>query len=78
MRTAASRTPEPNSLDRSRYSADITAGSLKVPESRIIADLFLRGIDESSWREALYDQNVLQARNPETAKRLARRACRIV
>ena len=72
MRTAASRTREPHSFDCSRYSADITAGSLKVPESRIIADLLLRGVDENSWREALYDENVLQTRNPETAKRLAR------
>jgi hypothetical protein len=54
-----------------RYRADITAGSLKVPESRIIADLLLQGIDETGWKEALYDQNVLQARSPRTAERLA-------
>ena len=55
-----------------RYRADITAGALKVPESRIIADLLLRGINGQDWDEALYDQNVLQARNPATAKRLTR------
>jgi hypothetical protein len=53
-----------------RYRADITAGSLKVPESRIIADLLLQGIDATGWREALYTQNVLQARSPKTVKRL--------
>jgi hypothetical protein len=53
-----------------RYRADITAGSLKVPESRIIADLLLQGVDETGWKEALYDHNVLQARNPKTTKRL--------
>ncbi len=53
-----------------RYRADITAGSLKVPESRIIADLLLQGLDETGWKEALYDQNVLQTRSLETAKRL--------
>ncbi|MCZ6874642.1 MAG: DUF1819 family protein [bacterium] len=53
-----------------RYRADITAGSLKVPESRIIADLLLQGLDETGWKEALYDQNVLQTRSSETAKRL--------
>ena len=49
-----------------RYRADITAGALKVPESRIIADLLLRRLDETGWKEALYDQNVLQhgARRP--------------
>lgn len=54
-----------------RYRADITAGALKVPESRIIADLLLRGVDETGWQEALYAQNVLQTRSPKTASRLA-------
>lgn len=53
-----------------RYRADITAGALKVHESRIIADLLLRHLDEAAWKDALYDQNVLQARRPKTAARL--------
>ena len=53
-----------------RYRADITAGALKVPESRRIADLLLQGTDATGWKEALYDQNVLQTRNPATARRL--------
>ena len=55
-----------------RYKADITAGSLKVAESRVIADLLLRGVDGQDWEAAIFDQNVLQARTLETAKRLAR------
>lgn len=55
-----------------RYRADITAGSLKVAESRIIADLLLRGLDATEWQQAIVEQNVLQARTTETAKRLAR------
>ena len=55
-----------------RYRADINAGSLKVPESRVIADLLLRGVDGSDWDRAVFDQNVLQARSAETARRLAR------
>jgi bacteriophage exclusion system BrxA-like protein len=55
-----------------RYRADITAGSLKVPESRVIADLLLRGVDEQGWKEALIKQNILQARSPATATRLTR------
>ena len=50
-----------------RYRADITAGALKVPESRIIADLLLRRLDETGWKEALYDQRMcsrLGARRP--------------
>src|SRR2546428_11559724 len=54
-----------------RYRADITAGALKVPESRIIADLLLRGLDETGWKEAIYGQNVLQTRSPKTAARFA-------
>lgn len=53
------------------YRADITAGALKVPESRRMADLLLQGAEETSWKEALYDQNILQTRNPATARRLA-------
>ncbi len=39
-----------------RYQADITAGSLKVPESRVIADLLLRGVDGAGWRTAIFDE----------------------
>lgn len=53
-----------------RYRADITAGALKVTESRVVADLLLRGVDQAGWRKALYDQNILQARSAQTAKRL--------
>lgn len=55
-----------------RYRADITAGSLKVPESRVIADLLLRGVHGKDWDAAILDQNVLQTRSTETARRLAR------
>jgi len=55
-----------------RYKADITAGSLKVSESRIIADLLLRGTDNQGWQVAIVDRNLLQARTTETARRLAR------
>ncbi len=53
-----------------RYRTDLTAGSLKIAESRILADLLLRGVDDDAWRIALYEDNVLQARSPMTAKRL--------
>jgi hypothetical protein len=54
-----------------RYRADITAGALKVPESRRIADLLLQGTSETGWKEALYGQNILQTRTLATARRLA-------
>lgn len=55
-----------------RYKADITAGALKLPESRIIADLLLRHADVEGWKDAIVTKNVLQARNPATAKRLTK------
>src|SRR2546427_11868389 len=55
-----------------RYRADISAGALKVAETRVIADLLLRGADEQGWKRALINENVLQTRNPATAIRLAR------
>jgi len=54
------------------YRADITAGALKLPESRVIATLLIRGLTSQGWREAIYEQNVLQTRSPASAKRLAR------
>jgi hypothetical protein len=55
-----------------RYRADITAGSLKLAESRHIADLLLRGADASGWADAIVGRNILQAKSPATARRLAR------
>jgi len=53
-----------------KYTAEIAAGALKVPESRVIADLLLRGVDEQGWETALYGQNALQARSAATARRI--------
>ena len=55
-----------------RYRADITAGSLKVPESRVVADLLLRGVSAQAWGDAVRKQNLLQTRNPATAVRVGR------
>jgi len=53
-----------------RYKADITAGALKLPESRLIADLLLRRVDAEGWKDALVTRNILQARSPATTRRL--------
>jgi hypothetical protein len=47
-----------------RYKADITAGALKVPESRVIADLLLRGVSKMGGRHR--DQECPSGRNPAT------------
>ena len=55
-----------------RYKADITAGALKLPESRLVADLLLRKVDAQGWKDAIVTKNVLQARSPATARRLTK------
>jgi Putative inner membrane protein (DUF1819) len=55
-----------------RYRADITAGSLKVTESRLIADLLLHEADAAGWAYAIVKRNILQTKSPATAQRLAR------
>ena len=53
------------------YKADIAGGSLKVYEARIIADLLLRDLSASQWRQAIELENVLQKTSISTAKRQA-------
>jgi len=53
------------------YKADIAGGSLKVYESRIIADLLLRRLPAADWRQAIEVDNVLQKTSIGTAKRQA-------
>ncbi len=57
-------------MSEPRYKADLTAGALKLPESRIVADLLLRKLSDAQWKEAIQTDNVLQTANPATATRL--------
>ena len=54
-------------LDAGRYKANFTKGGLMVSESRIVADLLLRGIDDAGWKLAIEVENVLAKRSPTTA-----------
>ena len=55
----------------SKFKADIAGGSLKLQESRIIADLLLQQMPESEMRRLIQGENVLQKRSPNTAMRQA-------
>ena len=55
-----------------RYQADLSAGSLMLPESRRIAELMLRRPDETDWNRAIKVDNILQKSTPSTAVRQAR------
>lgn len=54
------------------YNAEISAGSLMIPESRRIAKLLLMHPTKEQWFEALKLDNVLQKKSPATARRQAR------
>jgi hypothetical protein len=54
------------------YNAEITAGSLMLPESRQVAKLLLSHPTKEQWFDALRLDNVLQKRSPATARRQAR------
>jgi hypothetical protein len=50
-----------------RYKANFTKGGLMVPESRIVADILLQGVDAARWKQAMEVDNVLRKRSPTTA-----------
>jgi len=60
------------STPRAIYNADLTAGSLKLRESRLLAGLLLADTDELGFRAAVQKENILQCRTVATAVRLAR------
>jgi Putative inner membrane protein (DUF1819) len=60
-----------NCLALSLYNAEISAGSLMLPESRRIAKLLRGHPNQEQWDTALKEENVLQ-KNPATAVRQAR------
>lgn len=55
-----------------RYRADLSAGSLMLPESRRIAELLLRVPTDAEWDHAIRVENILQKGTPSTAVRQAR------
>lgn len=43
-----------------------------MAESRVLADLLIKGFSKAEWQDAIEKQNVLQAKNPATAIRVGR------
>ena len=64
--SANSRNVKPN-MPRGRYQANFTKASLLIPESRIVAGLLLKELDEDQWHQAIVVDNVLQKRTKNTA-----------
>ena len=53
------------------YTATITTASLRLRESRIIADLLLQAVSDDAWNEAILDQNRLQMDSVVSIKRIS-------
>lgn len=53
------------------YSANLTKATLKVPESRIVADLLLKNLQSTEWKQRIQVDNVLQKRSPSAALTIA-------
>ena len=53
------------------YTATITTASLRLRESRIVAALLLKGVDADEWKRAVYEENALHLRSPESIKRVS-------
>ena len=54
------------------YTATITSASLRLRESRVIADLLLQELTNSDWKDAILEQNLLQMNSVESRKRVSR------
>ena len=54
------------------YTATITTASLRLRESRIVADLLLKGLSDEAWKEEIVERNVLQMGSVESIKRISR------
>jgi len=53
-----------------RYTPALTHGALKPAESRIVAELLLRGVQGEAWRRAIEDENAFQVKSRRTARNL--------
>jgi len=59
-------------VSSSIYNAEISAGSLMLPESRRVARFMLTQPDRATWFDTLRTENILQKKSPATARRQAR------
>ncbi len=57
--------------ENSKYVANLTKGSLKVAESRVIAELLLKGMSAAEVQALAIKDNLLQKRSPEATRTLA-------
>jgi hypothetical protein len=53
------------------YTSTITSSSLRLRESRIVADLLLQDVDDQEWKRQVKERNILQLGSPESVNRIS-------
>jgi len=64
--------PSSETQNKMIYTATITSASLRLRESRIIADLLLQAVSSEAWKEAILEGNALQMGSVVSIKRISR------
>ena len=59
-------------MENNKYHAELSSGSLLIPESRKVAELILQNADEAAWQRFITVDNELQKRSPASARRQGR------
>ena len=54
-----------------RYTSSVANGALYVRESKLVAGLLLDKVSPERWKKTIYDENILQARSPRFARKVA-------
>ena len=55
----------------SLYTSTITSASLRLRETRLVADLLLNKVDSQEWKRQIKEQNLLQMGSPESISRIS-------
>ena len=58
-------------LVASFYTSTITSASLRLRETRLVADLLLKQVDAQEWKRQIKEQNLLQMGSPESISRIS-------
>lgn len=53
------------------YTSTITSASLRLRETRIIADLLIKQVSKNEWKKAILEDNILQMGSVESISRIA-------
>ena len=54
------------------YIGDLIGGSLMIAESRIIADVLLKKLNNDEWKNIIIEKNILQKKSTQTGIRYAK------